>query len=124
MWDSINRVAIGFTCCGIGTTGLCVLWWIWRRKYAWLLGTIFIPGLFHGLSGIISTFVSLYGVQNICDGLKHGVHYGPTTIATVAATSGCSIICFTLALIYGFLKRSERKELKKSQGGQEGGGNS
>jgi hypothetical protein len=112
---SINRAIIGFICCGIGTIGLCVLWWIWRRKYSWLLGSIFIPGVFHGLSGVIATFLSLYGVQNVCGGLKHGVHYGPTTIATVAATGGCSVICFTLALIYGCLKRRERKELKRSQ---------
>ncbi|KAH9986115.1 hypothetical protein BJV77DRAFT_84067 [Russula vinacea] len=102
VWDSINRLVIAFICCGIGTFGLCLLWWKWSHKYAWLLSTIFIPGMFSGLSGVISTFVGIYGAQQ-------GVHYGRTTIATLAATGGCSVICGFLSLIYAFLKRREAR---------------
>jgi hypothetical protein len=102
MWNLINRLVIAFTLCGIGTFGLCLLWLKWWHKYAWLLSTIFIPGMFSGLSGVISTFVGIYGSQQ-------GVHYGATTIATIAATGGCSAICGFLSLIYAFLKRREER---------------
>jgi hypothetical protein len=110
----INRLVIAFTCCVIGTIGLCVLWWRWSHKYAWLLSTIFIPGMFSGLSGVISTFVGIYGAQE-------GVHYGVTTIATVAATGGCSVICGFLAAIHVILKRREnaRHRLEGSYDGDD-----
>ena len=62
--------------------------------------------MFSGLSGVISTFIGIYGTQQ-------GVHYSGTTIATVAATGGCSVICGFLSLIYAVLKR-----LKARRGGQ------
>ncbi|KAF8463964.1 hypothetical protein DFH94DRAFT_825221 [Russula ochroleuca] len=99
---NVPLLVIAFTLCGIGTFGLCLLWLKWWHKYAWLLSTIFIPGMFTGLSGVISTFVNIYGAQE-------GVHYGATTIATVAATGGCSVICGFLALIHAFLKRREAR---------------
>ena len=131
MWDSIYSLAVGFSCCGIGALGLCVLWWRWSHNYIWLLTSIFIPGMFSGLSGLISTFVSLYGPeisfnsteiaftcypftnstqnpgdnsQNTCDP-HHSVHYGATTIATIAACGGCSVICTFLTAIYSIRKR-------------------
>ena len=90
MWD---RLGIGFTCCGIGVTGLCYLWWRFKHNYVWLLSSIFIPGMFSGISGLISTFVNLYGSGN-------SVHYGATTIATIAAIGGYTAICGLLTMIY------------------------
>ena len=52
--------------------------------------------MFSGLSGLISTFVNLYGSQT------NGVHYGTTTIATIAATGGYAAICGLLTIIYTF----------------------
>ncbi|KAF8498106.1 hypothetical protein F5888DRAFT_1803022 [Russula emetica] len=78
---NIPLLTIGFTCCGVGAIGLCYVWRRFRHNYVWLLSSIFIPGMFSGLSGLISTFVNLYGSQQ-------GVHYGTTTIATIAATGG------------------------------------
>jgi hypothetical protein len=98
LWDSIYRIIIAFTCCGIGTFGLCILWIRMRHNCVWLLNSIFIPGMFNGLSGLISTFVGIYGSQT-------GVSYGTTTIATLAATGGCAVICSGLGLIYWFKKR-------------------
>jgi hypothetical protein len=56
-----------------------------------------------GLSGLISTFVNLYGSQD-------GVHYGKTTIAiTIAATGRCTAICGFLTIIYTILKHSVKR---------------
>jgi hypothetical protein len=51
------------------------------------------PGTFSGLSGLISTFVSLYGSG-------HRVHYGTTTIATIAAIGGYTVFNGLLTIIY------------------------
>jgi uncharacterized membrane-anchored protein len=97
VWNSIYRLVTGFACSGFGGIGLCYLWWCRRDNYLWLLGSIFIPGMFSGLSGVISTFVNLYGSED-------GVHYGATTIATLAVTGGCAVICGFLTVIYSILK--------------------
>jgi hypothetical protein len=91
----INRITIGFGCCAFGGIGLFVLWIKLSHNFLWLLSSIFIPGMFNGLAGLISTFVSIYGSQE-------GVHYGATTIATLAATGGCAVICGLLTGIYLF----------------------
>jgi hypothetical protein len=102
---------LGFTCCGFGGIGLCLLWWRWSHNYVWLLSSIFIPGMFNGLSGLISTFVNLYGSQD-------GVHYGRTTIATIAATGGTAAVCGFLTVIYSLKKylvkrRHDREHAKE-----------
>ena len=84
-------------CCIFGGVGLL---WVGLRNadnYVWLLSKIFIPGMFNGLSGLITTFVSIHNSKN-------GVHYGATTIGTLAATGACTIICGSLAVIYTVLK--------------------
>src|SRR6266849_2373716 len=96
-WDSINRLALGIGCCVVGGIGLLWLGLRHSDNYVWLLGSIFIPGIFNGLSGLISTFVNLYGSED-------GVDYGATTIATLVITGGCTVICGSLAVIYTVLK--------------------
>jgi hypothetical protein len=49
--------------------------------------------MFIGLSGLVSTFVNLYVLQDC-------VHYGTTTIATITATGGYAAICGFLTIIY------------------------
>ena len=83
--------------CIFGGVGLI---WIGLRNadnYIWLLSKIFIPGMFNGLSGLITTFVSIHNSKN-------GVHYGATTIGTLIATGACTIICGSLAVRYTVLK--------------------
>lgn len=53
--------------------------------------------MFSGFSGLISTFVNLYGSQG-----PNGVHYGTTTIATIAAIGGYTVTCGLLTIIYSF----------------------
>jgi hypothetical protein len=54
--------------------------------------------MFIGLSGLISTFVNLYGSQDC-------VHYGATTIATITVTGGYAVICGLLTIIYTIKRR-------------------
>ena len=53
--------------------------------------------MFNGISGLISTFVSLHNSKN-------GVHYGATTIATLVVTGGCTVIFGSLTVYYTVLK--------------------
>jgi hypothetical protein len=53
--------------------------------------------MFIGLSGLVSTFVNLYVLQDC-------VHYGTTTIATITATGGYALICGFLTIIYTIRK--------------------
>jgi hypothetical protein len=101
---NIPVLVIGLVCCGIGAIGLLILWLRWSHNYLWLLSSIFVPGMFSGLSGVISTFVNLYGAQNSCDGTTDKVHYGATTIATIATTGGCAAICGFLTVVYTIRK--------------------
>ena len=61
-------------------------------------------------------------------GSQTGVSYGTPTIAAIAATGGCTVICSVLWLIYYVQKRKvvrehERENEKHKSGGEGGGGN-
>ncbi|KAI0001112.1 hypothetical protein BJV77DRAFT_972546 [Russula vinacea] len=99
--DLINRLIIAFGCCGVGACGMIMLWWRWSHNYVWLLNSIFVPGTLNGLSGVISTFASIYGAQN-------GV-YGASSIATLAVTGACTVICGFLTAIYSLWKLNRVK---------------
>ena len=113
------RLVIAFGCCGIGACGMLLLWWRWAHNYVWLLNSIFVPGVLNGLSGVISTFASIYGVQN-------GV-YGASSIATLAVTGSCTVICGFLTAIYSLWKLDrvkrrhlrEMEQMKSASGGDE-----
>jgi len=71
--------------------------------------------MFSGFSGLISTFVNLYGSQE-------GVHYGATTIATIAAIGGYTAICGFLTIIYTIKRRLvQRRHNRLSQGRSDSG---
>jgi len=100
---------IAYACCGVGGLGMCILWLRWSHNYVWLLGNIFIPGLLNGLSGVLSTFVGIYATQN-------GT-YGPSSIATLAVTGACTVICAFLTAIYSFwkLEAVKKKHARKTE---------
>lgn len=95
-------MVIAYVCCGVGGLGMCLLWLRWSHNYVWLLGNIFVPGLLNGLSGVLSTFVGIYATQN--------GRYGPSSIATLAVTGACTIICAFLTAIYTFWKLNSVKK--------------
>jgi hypothetical protein len=80
---------------------MCYLWWRWAHNYVWLLNSVFVPGVLNGLSGVISSFASIYGAQN-------GV-YGASSIATLAVTGACTIICGILTAVYSLWKLDKVK---------------
>jgi hypothetical protein len=75
---------------------MLLLWWRWAHNYVWLLNSIFVPGMLNGLSGVVSTFAGIYGAQ---DGV-----YGASSIATLAVTGACTIVCGILTAIYSLYK--------------------
>jgi hypothetical protein len=102
-------MVVAYVCCGVGVFGMCLLWIRWSHNYVWLLGNIFIPGLLNGLSGVLSTLVGIYATQ---DG-----RYGPSSIATLAVTGACAIVCAFLTAIYSFWKLSsvKKKHLRETE---------
>jgi len=94
---------------------MLLLWWRWAHNYVWLLNSIFVPGMLNGLSGVISTFASIYGAQN-------GV-YSASSIATLAVTGGCTVICCFLTAIYSLwkLRRVKRRHVREMSQMENGG---
>jgi len=113
-------LVIAFGCCVLGACGMLLLWWRWAHNYVWLLNGIFIPGVLNGLSGLISTFASVYG------GPQSGV-YNASSIATLAVTGACTVICGFLTAIYSLWKLDrvkrrhlrEIEQMKSASGGDE-----
>ncbi|KAI0002449.1 hypothetical protein BJV74DRAFT_765387 [Russula compacta] len=100
-------LVIAYGCCGVGGLGMLLLWWRWAHNYVWLLNSIFIPGTLNGLSGLISTFASIYGAQ--------GGVYGTASIITLAVTGACMLVCGTLTTIYSVWKLGRVKRLHKRE---------
>ena len=93
-----------------------LLLWRWAHNYVRLLNSIFVPGTLNSLSGLVSTFASIYGAQN-------GV-YGASSIATLAVTGACTIICGLLTAIYSLwkldrVKRRHLHEMAQMKSGDE-----
>lgn len=111
---SLFRLVLAFGCCALGACGMLLLWWRWAHNYVWLLNSIFVPGVLNGLSGVISTFASIYGAQ---DGV-----YGASSIATLAVTGACTVICGLLTAIYSLwkldrIKRTHLREMEQMKSG-------
>ena len=110
---STHRFVVGFSCSAIGGIGMCYLWLRHHDNYAWLINSIFLPGLLGGISGLISTLVDIYA--------NKGGMYGAPSIVSVAVTGGCAAICGFIAAIYFFwllprLKK-DHDDAQKGNGG-------
>ena len=92
VWGSTNRLVIAYGCCAFGVCGMCFLWWCQSDNCVWLLRHVFIPGMLNGLSGLVSTLINVYATHN-------GV-LGAPSIATLAVTGVCIVICGFLATFY------------------------
>jgi hypothetical protein len=97
LWGSNNSLSLGIVCWVVGGIGLICLIWCHSDNYVWLLDSIFIPGTFDGLSGLISLFVNIYGSSD-------GVHYGATSIASLAVVGGYTVTCGVMALANSYRK--------------------
>jgi hypothetical protein len=91
---------------------MCFLWRHQSHNYVWLLSHIFIPGFLSGLSGLITTFVNVYATQ---DGVL-----GASSIATLAVTGTCTVICGLLAAFYWIwkldpVKRQYRRQVQERE---------
>ena len=117
IWDSTNRLVVGFTCCTVGGIGMCYLWWQESDNHVWLVGSIFVPGWFSGIAGLISTFVSIYTHKN--------GGYGASSIASIAVTGASIVICGLVAAIYSFklwlLRRDDELAAKSKDTGSQAG---
>ena len=110
---STHRLVVGFSCSALGGIGMLYLWYRHWNNYAWLVNSIFLPGLLSGISGIISTFVDIYA--------NNGGMYNASSIASVAVTGACAAICGFLAIIYTFvLLRHLKKDHEDAQKGKVG----
>jgi len=63
VWGSTNRLVIAYCFCALGGGGMCLLWWLQRHNCVWLLSHIFVPGMLSGLSGLVSSLVSVYATH-------------------------------------------------------------
>ena len=109
LWVPTTRLALGLTCCVIGTIGMCFLWWCQRANYVWLVSSIFVPGWLSGIAGLISTFVGIYGHNNGA--------YSTLSIATLVVTGASTVICGFLAAFYSFwlLRRLKHEHVRKQR---------
>ncbi|KAI0292727.1 hypothetical protein BC826DRAFT_410326 [Russula brevipes] len=93
---NLPLLCVAYGCSGVGGIGMCILWWRWSHNYVWLLRNIFIPGVMSGVSGVISTVADIYGTEN--------GSYSIASIAALAVTGACMVICGALSLLYMFWK--------------------
>ncbi|KAJ7489356.1 hypothetical protein FB451DRAFT_1024705 [Mycena latifolia] len=110
---------IAFVCTGIGALGMLWLWWRWSRNYVWLNNRIFIPGALNSLAGIVSTLVSVYGIQ-------HG-EFVTTSKVTIIATVVAAVTCGGLALLYSTVmlknvKTAHNRAVGRERAGRHGEG--
>lgn len=38
----VGRFIVAWVCCALGGTGMCWLWWRWRKNYLWAANKIFL----------------------------------------------------------------------------------
>jgi zinc transporter ZupT len=94
---------------------MCILWHRRRHNFVWLRDSLFVPGMFNGLTGVISTFAAIYGTE---DG-----SYSLVSKITLGVTGGSMVICAFLAAIYKFwklhlVKRGHEREMNQVNAGR------
>ncbi|KAF8856255.1 hypothetical protein BDZ45DRAFT_594438 [Acephala macrosclerotiorum] len=94
---TIKRVpvlVIAGICCGVGTVGTSILWYLLRHNAIWLVGHIFLPGLLHSFIGLMTTIVNVYTAQ--------GGHWSTTAKVTIVVIGVFSGNMSILYLIYKY----------------------
>jgi hypothetical protein len=93
-------------CCLVNGFAICWLWYIRRGETEWLFTNLFSAGLINAFSGLITTFVNLYGVQK-----GPG---GSSNTSTLVLSSFCTFIYAVLTAIY-FRKRQRDRYRRGSR---------
>jgi hypothetical protein len=101
-----DRLALGFVCSIVNGLATLWLWRIRKNDVEWLFTNLFFAGLVNAFSGLVTTFVNIFGVQG-------GPHGAPTK-STIALTSTFTIIYGILTLIY-LRKRLELRRRRSSR---------
>jgi hypothetical protein len=101
-----NRFAIGYVCCLINGFAICWLWYLRKDETEWLFTNLFSAGLINAFSGLITTFVNVYAVQN-------GT-IGPSTKSTFVLVSFCTFVYAVLTAVYA-RKRSRARRRRGSR---------
>jgi hypothetical protein len=84
-----------------------LLWRLRRNNIEWLFTNLFFAGFVNSFSGLITTFVNIFGVQ--------GAPHGASSKSTIVLTSTFTIVYATLTLIY-FRKRTRLRQQRSSRG--------
>jgi len=79
-------------CCLVNGFAICWLWYIRKDDVEWLFTNLFSAGLINAFSGLITTFVNLYGVQS-------GT-VGSSTKSTLVLASFCTFAYAVLTAVY------------------------
>ncbi|KAF8483425.1 hypothetical protein DFH94DRAFT_679960 [Russula ochroleuca] len=94
---NVSLLPLGYVCCFLD---FFVVAWLWhvRKEHDWLFENLFLAGLVNAFSGLVTTFVNVFGVQ--------GGTLGTSSKTTLILASVCTIIYGTLSIIY-YRKRME-----------------
>jgi len=105
--SNIGLFAIGYSCCLLNGFAVLCLWRLNNDNPEWLFTNLFFAGLINAFSGLLTTFVNLYGVQ--------GGDLGVSTKSTLVLASSCTFIYLILTLIYA-RKRLQARKRRGSRG--------
>jgi len=98
---NLGLFAIGYVCCLINGFAICCLWYLRKDETEWLFTNLFSAGLINAFSGLITTLVNVYAVQN-------GT-IGSSTKSTLILVSFCTFVYAVLTAVYA------RKRLRARQ---------
>jgi hypothetical protein len=102
----VNRFAIGLVCCVINGCAISYLWHLRKDDPEWLFVNLFFAGLVNAFSGLVTAFVSIYGV--------HGGPKGAASTATLILASLCTVIYGVLAFV--FYRKREKVRHRRNRG--------
>jgi len=102
----VPLLALGFVCSMLNAFTTLFFWRLRKSNIEWLFTNLFFAGFVNSFSGMITTFVNIYGVQG-------GPHGAPTK-STIALTSTFTLVYGILTLIY-FRKRTQLRKQRSSR---------
>jgi hypothetical protein len=102
---NLSLLPLGYVCCFLNFFVTAWLWNVRKKEHDWLFQNLFFAGLVNAFSGLVTTFVNVFGVQ--------GGTLGTSSKTTLILASVCTIIYGTLSIIY-YRKRMEIRRRRGS----------